>query len=31
MIMAVPMIVLYLVGIIVAFLFGKKRAKEPGD
>lgn len=31
MIMAVPMILLYLLGVIVAFLFGKKRTKEPGD
>ena len=31
MIMAVPMILLYLLGIIVAFVFGKKRTKEPGD
>ena len=31
MIMAVPMILLYLLGIIVAFLFGKKRQKEPED
>lgn len=31
MVMAVPMMGLYLLGIIVAFLFGKKRTKEPGD
>ena len=31
MIMAMPMILLYVVGIIVAFFFGKKRTKEPGD
>ena len=31
LIMAVPMILLYLLGVIVAFLFGKKRQKEPGD
>jgi len=28
MIMAVPMIVLYLLGVVVAFLFGKKRTTE---
>ncbi len=28
---AVPMVLLYLLGIIVAFIFGKKRKKEPGD
>jgi sec-independent protein translocase protein TatC len=28
MIMAVPMILLYLLGVVVAFLFGKKRTKE---
>jgi sec-independent protein translocase protein TatC len=31
LIMAVPMILLYLLGVVVAFLFGKKRKKEPGD
>ena len=31
MIMAVPMILLYLLGIIVAFLFGKKRTKETSE
>ena len=31
MMMAVPMILLYLLGVVVAFLFGKKRTKEPGD
>jgi sec-independent protein translocase protein TatC len=31
MVMAVPMIALYMLGIIVAFLFGKKRKKEEGD
>ena len=31
LIMAVPMIMLYLLGVVVAFLFGKKRKKEPGD
>ncbi len=31
MMMAVPMIGLYLLGIVVAFVFGKKRMKEPGD
>jgi sec-independent protein translocase protein TatC len=31
MVMAIPMIALYLLGIIVAFLFGKKRKKEEGD
>jgi sec-independent protein translocase protein TatC len=31
MIMAVPMIALYFLGIVVAFFFGKKRHKEPGD
>jgi Sec-independent protein secretion pathway component TatC len=29
--MAVPMVALYFLGIIVAFFFGKKRHKEPGD
>ena len=28
---AVPMIALYMLGVVVAFLFGKKRTKEPGD
>jgi len=31
MVMVVPMISLYLVGVIVAYVFGKKRTKEPGD
>src|SRR5262245_36219085 len=31
MMMAVPMVTLYLVGVVVAFVFGKKRTKEPGD
>jgi sec-independent protein translocase protein TatC len=31
LIMAVPMIMLYMLGVVVAFLFGKKRKKEPGD
>ena len=28
MMMAVPMIGLYLLGVVVAFIFGKKRTKE---
>jgi sec-independent protein translocase protein TatC len=31
MLMAGPMIALYLVGVLVAYMFGKKRTKEPGD
>jgi sec-independent protein translocase protein TatC len=31
MMMAVPMILLYGLGVIVAYVFGKKRQKEPGD
>src|SRR5206468_6215038 len=31
MLMAVPMVALYLLGVLVAYLFGKKRTKEPGD
>jgi sec-independent protein translocase protein TatC len=31
MMMAVPMVALYLLGVIVAYVFGKKRKKEPGD
>lgn len=31
MMMAVPMVALYLLGVVVAYLFGKKRTKEPGD
>jgi sec-independent protein translocase protein TatC len=31
MMMAIPMVLLYLLGVIVAYLFGKKRTKEPGD
>ncbi len=29
--MTVPMIGLYLLGVVVAYIFGKKRTKEPGD
>src|SRR5437762_8153883 len=29
--MAVPMVGLYLLGVAIAFVFGKKRTKEPGD
>jgi sec-independent protein translocase protein TatC len=31
MVMVVPMVALYLLGVIVAYVFGKKRTKEPGD
>jgi sec-independent protein translocase protein TatC len=31
MVMAVPMLGLYLLGVLVALVFGKKRKKEPGD
>src|SRR5262249_31246039 len=31
MMMAIPMVGLYLLGVIVAYVFGKKRTKEPGD
>ena len=31
MMMAVPMVGLYLLGVVVAYVFGKKRTKEPGD
>jgi sec-independent protein translocase protein TatC len=31
MMMAGPMVALYLLGVVVAFIFGKKRTKEPGD
>src|ERR1041385_1611170 len=31
MMMAVPMVALYLLGVVVAYAFGKKRTKEPGD
>src|SRR5437899_1988709 len=31
MMMAIPMVALYLLGVVVAYVFGKKRAKEPGD
>lgn len=31
MLMAIPMVGLYLLGVVVAFVFGKKRTKEPGD
>jgi sec-independent protein translocase protein TatC len=31
LIMAVPMIVLYLLGVVVAFVFGRKRRKDPED
>ncbi len=29
--MALPMVGLYLLGVVVAYVFGKKRTKEPGD
>jgi len=29
--MAIPMVALYLLGVVVAYVFGKKRTKEPGD
>jgi LPXTG-motif cell wall-anchored protein len=31
MMMMIPMIGLYLLGVVVAYVFGKKRRKEPGD
>jgi sec-independent protein translocase protein TatC len=31
MMMAVPMVALYLLGVVVAYLFGKQRTREPGD
>jgi sec-independent protein translocase protein TatC len=31
MMIAVPMVGLYLLGVVVAYVFGKKRVKEPGD
>jgi sec-independent protein translocase protein TatC len=31
MMMAVPMVGLYLLGVVVAYAFGRKRTKEPGD
>src|SRR5438093_9402946 len=31
MMMAVPMVLLYLLGVLVAYVFGKKRTKEAGD
>jgi len=31
MMMMIPMIGLYLLGVIVAYVFGKQRRKEPGD
>ena len=31
MMMAVPMVLLYMLGVLVAYVFGKKRTKEPGD
>lgn len=31
MMMAIPMVGLYLLGVVVAYVFGKKRTKEPGD
>jgi sec-independent protein translocase protein TatC len=31
MMMMVPMVGLYLLGVVVAYVFGKKRTKEPGD
>jgi len=31
MMMAIPMVGLYLLGVVVAYIFGKKRTKEPGD
>jgi len=31
MMMAGPMVLLYMLGVVVAFLFGKKRTREPGD
>jgi sec-independent protein translocase protein TatC len=31
MMMAIPMVGLYLLGVIVAYVFGKNRTREPGD
>jgi sec-independent protein translocase protein TatC len=31
MVLVVPMVALYLLGVVVAYVFGKKRRKEPGD
>src|SRR5438477_4798910 len=31
MMMALPMVLLYFLGVVIAYLFGKKRTKEPGD
>ncbi len=31
MMMAIPMVLLYGLGVVVAYVFGKKRTKEPGD
>jgi sec-independent protein translocase protein TatC len=31
MMMTIPMVALYLLGVVVAYVFGKKRTKEPGD
>jgi sec-independent protein translocase protein TatC len=31
MMMAVPMVLLYMLGVLVAYVFGKKRTKEAGD
>jgi len=31
MMMAIPMVALYMLGVLVAYVFGKKRTKEPGD
>jgi sec-independent protein translocase protein TatC len=31
MMMAVPMVALYMLGVVVAYVFGKKRTREPGD
>ena len=31
MMMAGPMVLLYMLGVAVAYVFGKKRTKEPGD
>src|SRR5262249_31832774 len=31
MMMAIPMVALYMLGVVVAYLFGKKRRTEPGD
>src|SRR5207245_9961790 len=31
MMMAIPMVALYMLGVLVAYVFGKKRANAPGD